>query len=1214
MPRSTQFHYKSVTRNCTTWELEAAKSAHELYWTGNDGSDGKGKAKEKKAEMTDCPVCDGLRDNCNAFPKFYLDEDQKPSPKPYARNLSCKGGKTKVKPKKKKGEVTSLPLIKRPHFEPGTDWHTKGGSKYLAFRDTMAGGWTVEDASRELVQNLLDQANVANDHRGSIVKESVTEIKDKSTKDESEDESGAGPAAPPKSKIKSRLIQFRGTFSHDDDDGILSPYQKAYLHKVCKFDSGFKGEKLAVAEIEFRYDRPAGGNWHITSDEKTTKINEAGFTEVRLTNFGVTSLPRNILDLGYSSKSGDSRLIGKHGDGLKAGLAVFVRNGITVEFENGYERWRCGTRPRGHGMYNIIARKNKADPLPFAIILRGPAEKLDSLYEDIRNKFLTLASPELLKWCVPVHTHPTVKGRLLLHESHKSCIYIKGVFVCKMDRLKYGIDVSGGCDVGRDRDTVDVDNMLEIVCKLWAGAVAAPYLKAIELTAAEAKDMVETVHVKDVGVCIKSATGTAAEKLKPGMHIAFKDGESTYGSKSVYLKDAVGKVELKVSIEVVATVVEEASAEEQRTKRRRTATSTKNPKHPSPRKLFLDMLYADAEDDRHPWEEVVMIDGNVAEELFSKSACQGIAEEFDYRFGPKTIASGPKDFDKYGDMLDLLPEDHRQIKHVSSRLSSVLSQVSRPSLHGIIKMLSTNLVGGNHVHISALDDRAKEKWKRMQYTAKNAQFGELQIMDVGAEPCLRMWSTSVVEQEPGESVVYVSQDMFNGENIESLNELTFKLKSWECHKRGIPFADAMIDAYSNAQKSPYFSENEALLDVTEKTEEVTEDDAGEADEDSDDADSGPDEEEFMWLTVDRAQDTAELKEQLRERDANDSGAKALLEERLDALLTDRSDYIKTAEDIQNNYAFIKRPSKEEWDQRDYVLTRAVKNGMVLSRALPALQDDSDIVIAAVTQNGLALEHASAERKNDRAVVIAAVTQNGLALEHASAERKNDRAVVIAAVTQNGLALEHASAERQKDHEAVKAAFLQNESSLQFAGYQACGVFISELERLTKQIEQIREKHTETNLKIAEKLADSEAKTIAMTQTKGTVLALKKELQEVNEKLATSTKRGDGLQTKLNRLTTGVVHHLDAGEDKEEQISFEEAVRQKRRREEDAKVAAERLREIKRIKVEKLADAKDELNESQVLNQLMINFDGEKNDYIDKLKEQIQGLGHTPVSN
>ena len=1221
MPRAVQYQpqYQSARRqarrNYTTWELEVEKSTAPPNdeGTGNDGPDGKGKAKAttattaKKVEMTDCPVCEGS--SCNTYPHFDLDDGQKPVNNPYPRNKSCKGGKTKVKPKKKKGEVTSLPLNSRPHFKPGIDWHTKGGSKYLAFRDTMAGSWTVEDAAREVVQNLIDEANGANHHRESIVKESVKETKDESTKDESEDEGSAGPAPPPKSKIKSRLIQFQGAFSHDD--GNLTRYQKAYLRDVCKLDSEFKGEKLAVAEIEFRYDQP-DGNWHITNDEKAKKETKAVFTEVKLTNFGVSGLARDILSLGYSTKVGDARLIGKHGDGLKAALAVFARNGITVEFENGFERWRCGTRPHSHGMYNIIARKNRVDPLPFTIILRGPAGKLDPLYGDIRNKFLTLASPEILKWCVPVQTHSTVKGRLLLHPSHKGCIYIKGVFICKMNRLKYGVDVSSGCDVGRDRNTVDVDDMLEIICKLWAGSVAAPYLRAVELTAAEA-NLVETVHVKDVGVCIKSATGAAAEKLKPGMHIAFKDGESTHDSSSVYLKDAVGKVELMVSIEVAATIAEEASTEEQRAKRRRTMASTSNTisstqpgkirKHPSPREIFFDMLYDDDVSARHPWEEVVMIDGDVAEEMFSKSACEGIAEEFNYRFGQKTIASGLEEIEKNGgnNMLDLLPDDHRRMKSVSGRLFSVLSQVSRPSLHDIIKKLSANLVSGNRVDIIELDARAKEKQNRVQYFAKNVQFGRLQIMDPGDAPCLKMWSTSL-DQAAVESVVYVSKDTFNDENIESLTELIFKLKSWECCKRGTPMANVMMDAYKNQQRSPYFSENGALLNATGKPEEVSEDDAGEADANSgDDTDSGPGEEEFMWLTVDHSNvNTAELRNHLRDRDANQNGAKDLLRDRLDALLTDQSEYIKTAEDIENNYAFIKRPTKEEWDQPGYVLDRVVKDGMVLSRAGTALRNDPDIVIAAVKQNGLALEHASTECQNDRAVVIAAVMQNGLALEYASAEC-------------------------QKDQEAVKVAFLQNKSSLQFAGYQASGFFISEFDRLTKQVERHTaelQKHTETTDKVAEKLAkleaDSEAKGIAMTQSKDMACDLKIELEKAKDdlaklvaekkecikKLEASTERCDDLKAKLDALSTVPVHHLDGEDGEEKVLSFEEALAQKRRREADAKADAERLRDVIKIKVE----AQDDFKHQEEETSYMQIFSGKQTITIERLVQLAIDLG------
>ena len=64
------------------------------------------------------------------------------------------------------------------------------------------------------------------------------------------------------------------------------------------------------------------------------------------------------------------------------------------------------------------------------------------------------------------------EGWLLFHETHKGHIFVKGVFVCRMKRLKYGVDIVKGLDVGRDRNVVDNDLLCALACRLWGAAAA----------------------------------------------------------------------------------------------------------------------------------------------------------------------------------------------------------------------------------------------------------------------------------------------------------------------------------------------------------------------------------------------------------------------------------------------------------------------------------------------------------------------------------------------------------------------------------------------------------------------------------------------------------------------------------------------------------------------------------------------------------------------
>jgi hypothetical protein len=131
----------------------------------------------------------------------------------------------------------------------------------------------------------------------------------------------------------------------------------------------------------------------------------AMITEVTVTSYGVTDLKRNILALGQSSKERDPRLIGKHGDGLKSALCAFVRNGLSVEILNGYERWYFGQDGSAQMLYLVQRRQRKA-PNPFTIILRGSPEILNPLRQDIRTRFMDLSKPNVLKVRAFPYTSP----------------------------------------------------------------------------------------------------------------------------------------------------------------------------------------------------------------------------------------------------------------------------------------------------------------------------------------------------------------------------------------------------------------------------------------------------------------------------------------------------------------------------------------------------------------------------------------------------------------------------------------------------------------------------------------------------------------------------------------------------------------------------------------------------------------------------------------
>jgi hypothetical protein len=127
-------------------------------------------------------------------------------------------------------------------------------------------------------------------------------------------------------------------------------------------------------------------------------------------------------------------------------------------------------------------------------------------------------------------------------------------------------------------------------------------------------------------------------------------------------------------------------------------------------------------------------------------------------------------------------------------------------------------------------------------------------------------------------------------------------------------------------------------------------------------------------------------------------------------------------------------SKENWDDKSFVLEQVQKNSYALNYASKILKDDEEVVLTTVKRDGTALEFASDRLQDDKAIVLASVQNRGYALRYASDRLKDNKAVVLASVQNRGSALRFSSDRLRSDvNFCIECAKIDKNSSKYFMG-------------------------------------------------------------------------------------------------------------------------------------------------------------------------------------
>jgi len=167
---------------------------------------------------------------------------------------------------------------------------------------------------------------------------------------------------------------------------------------------------------------------------------------VYLTNPGAKPLTREALLFGVTSKADRDDQRGQFGEGMKVGTLALVRAGRAVTIRTQEETWSASLQSSdafgGRKVLTFDTRKRSrgADQVEVEI---GPVTREE--WDKISSSFLFMQEVESSK---------SASGCVLTGADHLSMIFAKGIFVKKIEGMRYGYDLSQ-ITLNRDRSMID---------------------------------------------------------------------------------------------------------------------------------------------------------------------------------------------------------------------------------------------------------------------------------------------------------------------------------------------------------------------------------------------------------------------------------------------------------------------------------------------------------------------------------------------------------------------------------------------------------------------------------------------------------------------------------------------------------------------------------------------------------------------------------------
>ncbi len=162
-----------------------------------------------------------------------------------------------------------------------------------------------------------------------------------------------------------------------------------------------------------------------------------------IVNNGAT-LPTEALLVGHTTKVGDTRLIGRFGEGIKGGILALLRNGVEVKIRNGSEVWapsieRSEKFNADVLVFNVTKGHKEENRVQFEIVGVDEGD-----WKTISERLLFIGEyPESIK---------VSGGHVLTSPRYRGNIFVKGMFVAQT-KSAFGYDFEEA-DIDRDRRMV----------------------------------------------------------------------------------------------------------------------------------------------------------------------------------------------------------------------------------------------------------------------------------------------------------------------------------------------------------------------------------------------------------------------------------------------------------------------------------------------------------------------------------------------------------------------------------------------------------------------------------------------------------------------------------------------------------------------------------------------------------------------------------------
>jgi len=240
------------------------------------------------------------------------------------------------------------------------------------------------------------------------------------------------------------------------------------------------------------------------------------------------------LYFGGTNKSGDTRLIGQFGEGLKLALLVFARTNTPVTIRNGDEDWSVAMEDDDRGVRVLTLYTRKART-PNSGVEVEVGNVTSDLWEQAQNLFLRLLPP--LNQFVGEH------GEILTDPERVGNYYVRGVFVTHQINAAFGYNFKH-LEVGRDRRSYDANSAQYEVSKLWGEVVTKHDVSEVLFRAMRdnAQDMSGFKWYSEPAVIdqmVRRFKALYGEKAIPVKGTAESDMIAHLGYKGVVLPDAL---------------------------------------------------------------------------------------------------------------------------------------------------------------------------------------------------------------------------------------------------------------------------------------------------------------------------------------------------------------------------------------------------------------------------------------------------------------------------------------------------------------------------------------------------------------------------------------------------------------------------------------------------------------------------------------------------